>query len=183
MELISREEIKELTKIGPSQFKSFRRLGLIEGYVKKTSIVKLDKKKTREQGNDVYVPAGFTYHYPRSVLNQIKWIEEHRQQGKNLMEIQNEFIRNKIQKEEEVKSRSRIYERTRDIPEGALFEKGIRDKFVGNAIRELTEQIRLDNADREVRTLVFLVETERDPSAGSLITRMTVKLDIENSQF
>ena len=48
MDLISREEIMGLTNIGESQFKSFRRLGLIDGYVKKTAIVKLDEKMTKE---------------------------------------------------------------------------------------------------------------------------------------
>ena len=183
MELISREEIKELTKIGQSQFKSFRRLGLIEGYVKKTSIVKLDKTKTSEQGKEVFSPAGFTYLYPRTVLNQIKWINEQRGHGKNLMEIQSEFIRKKIQEEEQVKSRARTYEKMFTLPAGSPGEKGIMQKFVGNAVRELAEQVRQDNPERDLKSLVFFVEPEKYPSAGNFVTTMTVKLDVENSQF
>jgi len=168
MDLISREEIEELTNIGQAQFKSFRRLGLIDGFVKKTSIVKLDKKRTREKGKEVFAPAGFTYFYPRSVLMQIKWINEHRKNGKNLMEIQSEFIKKKIHEEEEVKRHARTYEKTFALPAGPPDESGIGQRFVGNAVRELTEQVRQDNPDRDIKTLVFFVAPEKIYISGKV---------------
>jgi len=183
MELISREEIMTLTNIGESQFKSFRRLGLIDGFVKKTSVVKLDEKRTEETGKEVFAPAGFTYLYPRSVLTQIKWINVLRGQGKNLMEIQGEYIRKKIQEEEEMKRHARTYEKMFTVPAGSPGEKEIMQKFVKNAVRELTEQIRKDNPDRQINSLVFFLEPEKYPSAGSFVTTMTVRLDVENSKF
>lgn len=183
MDLISREEIMGLTNIGESQFKSFRRLGLIDGYVKKTAIVKLDEKMTKDQGKEVFAPAGFTYLYPRTVLTQIKWIKELRSKGKNLMEIQNDLIREKIRKEEAHRNRARSYKKIFPVPVISAGENGIMQRFTANAVRELTEQIKQDNPNRDAKVLVFLVEPEKYSSEGTFKMRLKVKLDVENSQF
>ncbi len=39
-DLISKQDIEKITNIGRSQFKAFRRRGLIDGHIKKTAIVK-----------------------------------------------------------------------------------------------------------------------------------------------
>jgi len=182
-DLISREDIHELTKIERSQFKAFRRHGLIDGHVKKISLVKLDKKKTKEKGKKIYSPAGFTYLYPRTILTQISWVLEQRERGKNLMEIQSEYIRKKIEEEEDLKRRVKKYEKTCKVPTGTGDYSKIKQKFIGNAIMALTERIKRDNPERDIKTLVFLVEQEKQQTFPGFSLNLNIKLDVENSQF
>jgi len=181
--LISREEILKLTRIGHSQFKGFRRYGLIDGYVKRTSIVKLDEKKTKEKGKEIFSPAGFTYFYPRKVLSQISWIVEQRRQGKNLSEIQTELIRKKIREDEELRRRARKYERTLTVPADSTGENGLKKKLVQHAVAELAERVTKDNPDRNIKTLIFVVEAAKNQKHVNFHTTLTVRLDVENSLF
>ncbi len=182
-DLVSREEIMKLTNIGLSQFKAFRRYGLIDGYVKKTSVVRLDEKKTKEKGREVLSPAGFTYFYPRTVLSQISWILEQKKKGRNLMEIQKGFIRKKIQEDEDLRRRAHTYEKIFTVPAGSSGDNGIKKKLIGNAISDLIERIKQDNPDRDIKTLVFLVEHENHQMESDFNLNMSAKLDVENSQF
>jgi len=179
--LISREEILNLTNIGHSQFKAFRRYGLIAGYVKRTSIVKLDEKRTKEKGKEVFAPAGFTYLYPRAVLSQISWILQQRRKGKNLTEIQSDLIRKKIQADEELRRHARRYEKTLTVPASSRGENGLKKTLVKHTIAELTERVRQDNPDRDIEILVFVVEAEENQKQVKFNTTLNVRLDIENS--
>ena len=99
------------------------------------------------------------------------------------MEIQGDFIKKKIQEQEDFKRHAHTYEKIVTIPAGSPGENGVHKKFVGNAVMELTEQIKQDHPDREVKILVFFVEHEKYSSSGKFVIRAKVKLDIENSQF
>jgi hypothetical protein len=182
-DLISREEILKLTGIGHSQFKSFRRYGLINSYVKRSSIVKLNEKKTKDRGQEIFSPAGFTYLYSRRVLSQISWILEQRRKGKNLTEIQSELIRKKIQENEEVRRRARNYEKTLTVPAGSAAEPGLTKNLIRHAIAELTARVERDNSGREVGTLVFIVEPGENQKHHHFKTTLHVKLDVENSRL
>lgn len=182
-DLISREEIQQITKIGHSQFKALRRHGLIDAHVKKISLVKLDEEKTKQKDKKIYSPAGFTYLYPRAVLTQISWVTEQRERGKNLMEIQSEHIRKKIEEEEKMKRRAKKYEKTCNVPTGNGDYSKIKEKFIGNAIMELTERIKRDNPDRGIKTLVFLVEQGKQQTLPGFNMSLSIKLDPENSQL
>jgi len=182
-DLISREEILKLTRIGPSQFKAFRRYALIDGYAKRNSIVKLDEKRTRETGKEVFTPAGFIYLYPRTVLSQISWILEQRRRGKNLTEIQSELIRKKIQEEEELRRRARKYEKTLTVPAGSREENGLNKNLIKHAVAELTERVERDNPGRELKTLVYVVEPGANRKHANFNTTLNVRLDFENSRF
>lgn len=182
-DLISREEIEKLTHIGQSQFKAFRRYGLIEGYVKKISIVRRDENRTKEKGREVFSPRGFTYLYPRTVLSQISWILEQKKQGKNLTEIHHEFIRKRIQEEEELRRRAGKYEKVFTVPAGSSQENGVKNKLIRNAIRELTVRIKQDNPDRHIKTLVFLVEPEKHQTQPGFNISFSARLDVGSSHF
>jgi len=181
--LISQHKILEITKISTSQFKAFRRLGLIDGHVKKISIVKPDEKKTKANGRPCFRPSGFSYLYPRRVLKQITWIRMQQEQGKNLREIQNESIRIKIQQEAEKNHFARKYETCITLPTGADQEGLLSRKLMSRVLRELSEQIKNDHPEREVETLVFLVEPEEQGSGNHFEKRVRIKLDVETSQF
>lgn len=182
-DLISREEIEKIMNIGQSQFKAFKRYGLIDGYVKKKSIVRLDEKRTKQKGREAFAPAGFTYLYPRTVLSQISWILEQRKVGKNLTEIHNEFIRKRIQEDEELRRRAHTYEKVFTVPAGSAEENGAKQKLVRNAVTELTERIRKDNPDRDIKRLVFLVEPEKHQTQPNFNISFSARLDVESSQF
>jgi hypothetical protein len=182
-DLVSREEIKKLTNIGQSQFKAFRRHGLIDGHVKRVCVVKLDEKKTRQKGKEVFTPSGFSYLYPRTVLSQIAWVLEERRRGKNLMEIQNEFIRKRIQEAEELRRHARNYEKIVTVPVASSDAPGFRKKLIENAVTTLTQLIKQDNADRNLRRLVFVVEPEKDRGPRDFNVNLSVRLDVDNSDF
>lgn len=182
-DLVNREEIKKLTKIGQSQFKAFRRYGLIDGHVKRISLVKLDEKKTRQKGREVFTPAGFAYLYPRSVLSQIVWVLEQRKAGKNLIEIHNELIRKKIQDAEELRRRARKYEQILTLPVGASNEHALRKKIIASAVARLTALIEQDNPERNLERLVFVVEPENGQAPREFNVNYSVRLDLENSEF
>ncbi|MCD6585922.1 MAG: hypothetical protein J7K96_09205 [Desulfobacteraceae bacterium] len=157
-DLISKQDIEKITNIGRSQFKSFRRRGLIDGHVKKTAIVKRDDEKSQKKGRDYFSPAGFQYFYPRNVLTQISWILDQQKKGKNLEEIHKAFIRKKIKEEEDLKIRANEYERIITIPNDPEGKNSFKKKLIGNAVMDLTRLIKQDNVDRDIRTLVFVVE-------------------------
>ena len=110
MELLSREEILRRTRIRENQMKAFRRLNLIDGHVKKKSIVKVDDKKTKNMDRQFFKPAGFEYFYPSKVIQQIFWIVNQQKEGKTLREIHDAYIRIRIQKEEECTSYTTKFE-------------------------------------------------------------------------
>ena len=182
-DLISREEILKLTGIGHSQFKAFRRYGLTDGYAKRKSIVKLNEEKTKDRDKEIFSPAGFTYLYPRKVLSQISWILEQRRKGRNLAEIQSELIRKKIQESEAVRRRARKYERTLTVPPGSVDEPGLKRNLIRHAIAELTARVVQDNSDRDVGTLVFVVEPGENQKHHNFNTTLNVRLDVENSRL
>ena len=182
-DLISLEEIRTLTNISPSQFKAFRRYGLVEGYAKKISVIKRDNEKTKEKGMESFLPAGFKYLYPRKVLSQISLILKEREKGKSLADIRNEFITREIQEKEELKRHVRQYEKIFKTPSGSSQDSGIREKLTGNAIRELVERIKEDIDDSNIKILVFVVEPEEHQTHSPFSQHMKARLDFENSQF
>ena len=184
MEYLSREEIIDRMKIDPSQFKSFRRLGLIDGYAKKISVVKKDEKKTKARGKDHYTPAGFSYLYPKTVLKQIKWILEKREQGFNLMEIQSEYIRKKITEEENFKADARGYERVITVSGSSHGSNNYRRKQIRQAIQQMTQQILDENPHRDIKTLVFSTEPySKEDIHGDFVASLKIRLDVECSQI
>lgn len=180
-DLVSREEIETKTGVGHSQFRSFRRYGLIDGHVRKKSIVKLDESKTRKLGKKSYQPAGFEYLYPRSILNQISWVQKQREQGKNLAEIQKLYVRNQLEAREKSKNSLRQYGMRIPVSLGASEGSAVAGTQVRNAVTKLTESIRRECTDREIKTLVFIVKPERPKGQLRLDTGWHIELDVESS--
>jgi hypothetical protein len=179
MDLIDREEILRLMEIGPGQFKSYRRLGLVSGHVKRKSII----KRVEKGEITISKPSGFTYLYPRKVLTQIKWIREQHEKGKNLTEIQTEFVRKKIREEESFKLQAGSYVKTLSLSSPGDEETSLDRKCIGAAIEELSRKIRQDHPDRKIRTLTFRIEPQNSPLPGTYQKTVKVALDLENSQF
>ena len=186
-DLISKQDIEKITNIGRSQFKAFRRRGLIDGHIKKTAIVKRDEEKSIKKGRDYFTPAGFQYFYPRSVLAQISWIMDQQKKGKNLEEIHKAFIRKKIKEEEDLKNRAGEYEKIITIPNDPDGKNSLKKKLIKNAVMDLTTNIKQDNPDRDIKTLVFVVELlghQNEYTADPGFSRsVLVKLDADNSIF
>ena len=181
-DLISREEILKHTGIRENQMKAYRRLNLIDGHVKKISIVKVDEKKTKEE-KKFFKPAGFVYLYPNKVIQQIIWIVKQQEQGKNLREIQDEYIRMRIQKEEEAKSMARNYEKWIEMPSGSDTKSIFGKKRINQAIEEMIEVVKTNNPGCEIKRLVFLIKPEDEGYSSNFQKRIKLKIDVEHSLF
>ena len=182
-DLKSTEEIIEITGIRENQLKAFRRFNLVEGHVKKQSIVKVDEKKTREKEKKFFKTAGFVYLYPNRVIQQIIWIVKQQEQGKSLREIQDKYIRMRIQKEEEAKRMAQNYERWIEMPSGSDTKSGFGKKQINEAIEEMTEVVKTDNPGCEIKRLVFLIEPEDERYTPSLQKRFKISINVDHSLF
>ena len=181
-ELVSRDKILEITGISISQFKSFRRMGLIEGHVKKISVVRQDKKKSARDGRQYFQPAGFRFLYPRCVLKQISWAIMQQEKGKTLREIQDERIRVRIEEEIQKQKVEGKYEKTVSLPQGNSGENSLGRKLVSVAIADLAETVKRENPHREIKTLVFIVETDLNGSkAPPFEKKVRIRMDVEAS--
>jgi hypothetical protein len=60
---------------------------------------------------------------------------------------------------------------------------GFRKKLIENAVTTLTQLIKQDNADRNLRRLVFVVEPEKDRGPRDFNVNLSVRLDVDNSDF
>lgn len=183
-DLITTDAIRELTGLSISQFKAFRRLGLVSPHIKKTSMIRLNEKKTEEKGKQTYSPAGFTYYYPRRrVLAEISWVLRQRDKGLNLSEIQSEYIKMKILEEEKIKRMMQKYEKKLTLPVDTKGNAIMQQKLIQDAISQLTERIKTENQNRNIKTLVFLVEQERQQKLPGFNMNISIKLDTTNSEL
>lgn len=183
-DLISTDEIREITGLSANQFKAFRRLGLVSPHIKKTSIVRLNQKKTEKKGKETYSPAGFTYYYPRQrVLAEISWVLRQRDKGLNLSEIQSEYIKTKILEEEQLKRMMQKYEKTLTLPVDTKGNGIMQQKLIQDAVSQLTERIKTEHQNRNIKTLVFLVEQERQQKLPGFSMNISIKLDLTNSEL
>jgi len=182
-DLKSREEILKITGIRENQMKAYRRLNLIDGHVKKKSIVKVDEKKTKEKSKKFFKPAGFVYLYPNKVIQQIIWIVKKQEQGKNLREIQDEYIRMRIQREEDAKSMAKNYEKWIEMPTGSDTKSIFGKKRINEAIEEMIEIVKTDNPGCEIKRLVFLIKPEDERYSAGFQKRIKINVDVEHSLF